>query len=77
MDKILAVFGMVLIHSNGLPYILEALKGNIPSTPLPSIMLVVGLLSLQLYTKDKLYYYANWYGIISNVLVVVLYYTMG
>lgn len=74
LNSVLALIGMVTIHSNSLPYIVEALKGNVPTTPLPSIMLVVGLLLLQPYTKDKLYKMANWYGIISNIIVVNLYY---
>jgi len=71
--KLVGVFGMVILQSNAIPYLVKAWNGVLPPSALPSIMTVAGLSCYLYYSikrKDALYTIGNAIGIASNIALL-------
>jgi hypothetical protein len=79
-ENIIGLVGLTVLQSNALPFLLAAMRGDMPPTILPSIMTIAGL-SCYLYRaikmRDLLYIIGNSIGIISNSILIALYYGLN
>jgi lipid-A-disaccharide synthase-like uncharacterized protein len=73
--QLIGIFGMVVLQSNAVPFLIKAWQGILPPSALPSIMTVIGLscyLYYSLKRRDALYITGNAIGIASNIALLAL-----
>lgn len=76
-SAVVALFGMAILQSNAMPYLIKAWQGNLPTTIVPAFMTVVGLLCYLYYAikrRDPIYIIGNTIGIVSNTILIGLFY---
>jgi hypothetical protein len=80
LENMIGLVGLTVLQSNALPFLLAAMRGEMPPTILPALMTIAGL-ACYLYRavkmRDLLYIIGNTVGIVSNSLLIAIYYGLN